>query len=426
MDKINAWAAKSGQQIKTSLNMGNAPGGTHTATSGAVREILVLSRELAAGNFKRAAGSATILAQQLGIVKYLVNPITAAVVGLAAALFAAYKESVALTERLSGLKLPEGLKADYVPKFLQRINAAAEAQKEINKEVARTAELYNSAAEAAKRQEEVTKTHFDHLRKMNEYSAKTEAEKAKALLQINKDERAQQIKNKQDEWVALQKEVKDKKKQGDSILVNSEEHDKEILKQRQKMAEEAQKYLDQVQNPTTSAKAKEAIVRGYNAIALTGVSGGDLDKAKADNMAEARRRIAAANSWQDTMHENDLQRRRKEELYKDAGNAAKNAATIALAITDPKTGMIAQKRQKDIDEAAEAAAKTAHEQAFQTDTKVARGHLTENQRIGAYMSQGTSTIIDVNRRQLKELQDIRRLLAVNGPGHGPPLDAPRN
>lgn len=58
---------------------------SHHVNSLAIRESLVLMREAAAGNWSRMAGSATLLAQSLGGVSLLMNPIVLGVAGVAAA-----------------------------------------------------------------------------------------------------------------------------------------------------------------------------------------------------------------------------------------------------------------------------------------------------------------------------------------------------
>jgi len=98
------------------------------------------------------------------------------VLAVGVGMFAAYKLSKALVEKLSGIKPPDW-KPEYIAKYLQKANQALEVQRAINDEIKKQNDLYDSAAEKAARIAEITKSHFDHLRKMNELSNLTERQK---------------------------------------------------------------------------------------------------------------------------------------------------------------------------------------------------------------------------------------------------------
>jgi hypothetical protein len=70
-------------------------GGHGHGRSGIMRESMVLVREISAGNWKRAAGSASLLLQYLGklgtVMSLLINPITGVIGGLAAGVGLVYK-----------------------------------------------------------------------------------------------------------------------------------------------------------------------------------------------------------------------------------------------------------------------------------------------------------------------------------------------
>lgn len=413
MSALPTTAAETGKKVNGALAGGIQVSGDAHVKSGAMREALVLIRELSNGNFTRVPGSASLLIQQLGLLKYILNPIVGIIAGIAAGFLAAYKLSGALVEKLSGLKIPE-IKLDYIAKAYQRINAAAEAQKEINREIKKSEELYNSAASAAQRVADATKEHFEHLRKMNDFAqerelklASTEEEKSRirqkysqAGLLINAQERAEILKNKEAEAVALNAEALDKKRAGDAIRVNSKQYDEQELKNKKQMADEAQKYLDELSQ--SKGGAREKILRGYNAVALSGVSGADLDQAERDNRKEAQRRIQAAKDAADRVAENEQTRKEKESLYKEAGEAAAKAVTTALeAGTLKKTNA-----QKAKDEADEQKAKLAAEDLKQS--KFRNPDVNALQKIGAYApSQLETTGLDLSRKQEDHLRNIR-------------------
>jgi hypothetical protein len=63
-----------------------AMGGMKIQTALATRELVVMGREIARGNFSRLAGSATILAQSMGVLAFAFTPVGIAVIGLTAGL----------------------------------------------------------------------------------------------------------------------------------------------------------------------------------------------------------------------------------------------------------------------------------------------------------------------------------------------------
>ena len=386
-----------------------------------------LGTSILTGDLEGAAYHATKLVNSLGLLKYVLNPVTGIVLGLVAGFAAAYKLAGALTTRLTGLKWPE-MHTEYVAKHLQKLHAAAEAQKEINKEVVKSIELYNSAASAAKRVEETTKAHYQHLQKMNDYreqaelnAAQTDAGKdavrakyAERALALKNEERNAEIKNKQAEADALVKESSAKKKQGDAIVVGSKEHDDQILNQRKKAAEEAQAYLDGLEK--SKGSAKEKLVRGYNAVALTGVSGNDLDAAEKANKAEAYRRIQAHKDFVDQNAGNDEARAKKADLYKAAGESGEKAATAILEGSE----MAKKAKQSALDDAEENRAKLAAENSKSGGAiSMTRNSL---QAIGAYGAAAPheQQMLDTAKRSEGYLQRIEvHMASIAGKGGAP-------
>jgi hypothetical protein len=422
-DESIALAKQGGKEIQKGLN-----GAGGELKSGATRELLVLIRELGRGDFKRAAGSFTLLLQNLGAMSLLMNPITAAVIGLGAGLFAAWKFSTALVEKMSGLKIPD-FKPEYIAKHLQKINQATEAQKEINREVRKTEELYDSAAKSAERFAGVLKEHFEHQRKMNTLAmdgelalAKTEEQRQAVRkkysdqeLAINARERAEEVKNKKQERMDLDDEAARKKRQADGINVNSREHDQQLLEHKKKMAEEAQKYLDEVNSPGLGQKAKNAAVTGFNKVALSGVSGNDLAAAESANRKEAQQRIQAYKDQADKNADNDELRKQKQELYKTAGDSASKAAELGKEIPD----LIKTNAQKNADEAGEASAKLASESA--RDARRAHGgrpDVNALQRIGAYAGgrDPKEDLLRQGNRSLEKLEKYMETIVQRGQG----------
>lgn len=331
--------------------------------------------DVAVGNLDHAAVKAGFLVNKLGLLKYLVNPVTAIAAGLVAGFAAAYKLAGALTDRLAGLKLPD-LKVAYIAKHLQAINAVAEAHKEINKEVQKTIELYNSAANRAERMRKETKEKYDHERKMDDL-----LNHGRNRWKIDEAERKQEQVDKQKEQDMLVREANQKQAQADKIKVSSQPHDQQILEQRKKLAEEAEKYL--TESAAAKGTFKEKLIRAYNSVALTGVSGKDLDAAGKANEAEARRRIQAAKEWEDQMAKNDETRKKRDELYNQSKESAAKAATSALELQDmKKQHAIQSKNEKE-------------ERDVRPEIKA---HLNSLQKQGAYAPGASVSLLDVNKR----------------------------
>lgn len=426
MDKINSMAKKTGQNIQASLS-GGGLGEGGPLKAGVLREVLVLVRELGAGNFRRAASSATILVQRLGMLKVILNPVTGIIVGMVAGFAAAYKLTGYLVDKLSGLKVP-AFHPEYIAQHLQKLGMIAQEQQDINKEIERTKELYGSVAEEAGRVAERNKEAFEHQRKMNEYAEEEEMAHAKTGkqreavrrkysdldLDLKEQERQTTIRNHEVEQKKLQEESTAKKAAADKIAteVGSKESDENIARFRKAQSEDAQKYLDDVaKNPNGTMRDKA--IKAYNAVALSGVSGSDLKAAEKANAEEARRRIKAAQDWEDEMWGRSEKRKRMEELNKDAGSAAVRAAQIGITLPEEK----ARAAQQAVNDRAEAEAKLRAESAEAFHPKMVRGVVTSLQQVGAFGRDAQQ--VDISKRMLHELKGIHdKIGKVGGEGSG--------
>ena len=193
---------------KLTKGFGGGSGG-HGGKTGAISEAIVMARELSRGNFSRLPGSFSLLLQRSGalakILPFILNPITGIAAGLLAGAAAAYKLNNYLVSSLTGLDHAE-LKMSYIPKHLQSINRAVEAQKELNLEVSRAVELYHGVAEQSERTVEAVRKQFDHLRKMNELTENDPSKREKNRVSLDKQERAEMLRLQANEELALQKE----------------------------------------------------------------------------------------------------------------------------------------------------------------------------------------------------------------------------
>lgn len=318
------------------------------------------------------------------------------IVGLAAGIWAGVKQIQIATKSLGGMDVKD-FNPEYIAKHLQAINRIADEQKEVNKEVQRTVDLYNSAAKSAERMAETTKDHFDHLRKMNSFE-KDPAKRAANQLEIDKQERVQDLANKYVEKYNLEREAEARQAQAMAIQVSSKEHDEQLLNQKKQAAEEAQKFLDSSPSARTFGNAVVA------ANPFSGVSAKDINAALDAKKAEARQRITDYKATVDQVAANEELRKKREDLIKQAGGSAAAAAAIGLQIPD------LQKRfnQRNADEAAEMAAELSAKRG-----SVMRGHVNSLQQVGAYTQ---SAHIDLARRQLDALHKIEHNTGRGGHG----------
>jgi hypothetical protein len=301
-----------------------------------------------------AANKATVAAGT-SISKFGV--LTLVLIALAAGAFAAYKQSTALIEKLSGFKIPD-FEPKYIPQHLQSVNRIAEAWKQINHEIENTQDKYNSVATAANRIAEATKKQFEHLRKMNDLSGSSDQAKAGRRLFIDDEERAAQMANKIAEQAALTKEGNAAQARAAGISVPSKDRDQNISEWRKAMyyaANEAAKAIEKSKLEGTFGVNKRDIFRKYNQATDSGVSTTDLDAAEKQVFADRSKWKKAYNNSIDQMAANDETRKTQEQLTKQAGEYLSKAAGTALEIEELRK----TNPQLAADEAAESAAKMA-------------------------------------------------------------------
>lgn len=359
----------------------------------------VASREAAAAQ-ELESGAATAAVGPLGVVLGIV-------VALGAGFYASYKLGQHLIDVLSGLK-PAEFHPEYIARHLQGVNQIAEAQKEINKEIDKTVEKYYSAASAAERVSKATSEHFEHLRKMNEYE-KDPHKKAANELEINRQERAAQLANMIAEQSNLTLQGKAKQNEANKLLTGlpGEKNDEQNLSKAKKEAEEAQKFLNEMDR-SPDMFTKQKAWRAYNKMAWTGVSDTDIVKGQKDAEDEAHRRIANIGKVTEQNYANEQLRKQAQDLIKESGGQLSQAAALALAIkAQPKINAT-----KDADEAAESAAKLASEKGG-----FKHGPVNEMQKIGAYASQAYDQGLVIARKSEHHLKVIADHVTKQG-GYG--------
>lgn len=315
-------------------------------------------------------------------------------IAIAAGAYLAYKQIQAVKEVMSGLK-PVDFDPEYIAKHLKAGNANAEAQKEINKEIEKSVELHNSAAKSAERAAQVSKAHFEHLRKMNGFE-RDPRKKIVRGFEIAKQERDDDLGKQITAKANLEMEGKAKQAKAAAIRVSSKEEDANLLALRKKEAESAKEFLKH------NGDFGEKFTRARAAIAIGSV--GDVNAANDKNAAEAHAKIKAYESTVDDVAARDEIRKKKDTLNKQAGEALSKAADSTDEIDEQK------KRNALADKNAKAEVRA------ELDNKipnVGKLDLNEHQKIGAYSSLNSSNMetqmlrtAELSEQHLKEIKTL--------------------
>jgi hypothetical protein len=305
-----------------------------------------------------------------------------------------------------GLDLP-GLKDDYIPKLLRHTSDAANAQQKITDAVRKTVEEYGSAEARAKRVSDVTKEHYDHLRKIAELERNPAAKEAK-ILAINQQERAAELGNLNNEKVSLELEARNKLAEAMRVKpTTTAAEDERNLKDLQSNALAAEMHLDKGGGKWDAIKKEAAIQYGGWAFG-TGIGEDERRAAvkSAEDMTdeEAQRRIQQYHDRQDIVEENKRKRKLQEDAESGAAKASAKAADIGMSIPDLQKKFAQQNK----DEAELAQAQLANER-----MKVEHGKVNSLQQIGGLPVFG---MLDVQRASLHELKGIHAVLKTPRPG----------
>lgn len=355
-----------------------------------------IASQNAAAAAEAEAGAARASVGPLGIVGGVL-------VAIGAGAYAANKLVRGLTDTLAGVKAPESFEPDYIVKRLQKANATAEIQRQINDEVSKSVRLYNSAAEAGRRSEQTAKAHYDHLRKMNELRERAELNGVTSVsarqairqrysdadLEIGRQERAQQIADKRAEKFNLEHESTAAQERANKINVPSrqqDENDLRLAEEKLRITREAAATIEKAKHDPGFLNLVNSrdVLRAYNSIAATGVSGKDLNAAEKQVTTDRTAQEMAVRQLKEQLDKNSLARTEKEDLSKQAAASAGKAAEIGLALPT----MIQNANQANQDAREEAAAQLASDK---SGARSGSGHgmnLNSQQRIGAYAQAG--------------------------------------
>jgi hypothetical protein len=412
-----------------------------TGLSGILGEAFVIMREIGRGNFSRIPGSLSILGQRLGWLKFLFTALgasaAAALAGIAAGIAIAYNRVTGLANRLAGFQLPD-FKVDHVAKYLQKVNLAGEAWKNIGMEVRRVNEAYDSVNQSAERHLEILKEQFAHAEELNAIAKQTEldqghgrtrtleieAKYARISLENKKRERAAELEVLQQQERDLAKEGRTKMEQAAKLIGNpnfipeaKEEQKTEMFRKNKEAAEE---YLKERREAEQNVKGgltegmnlkRTAARKFYSSMGISGQTDSEIDAADFESKRRASKQINTYNAWIDGKAERDRARTRVSDLEGVGKDSIAKSAELARSNKHLATvNSIADKNdeEKQIARLTEMARKP-----------LARPNIEINdlQKHGGFIGGPNVQLVDINRSMDRTLKAI--LVKFNSPnGNG--------
>lgn len=326
-----------------------------------------------------------------------------------------------------------------IAKALQSAGRQAELQREINVEVRKTAELYQSAAKAAERMTEITKIFYEHKKTMNDNQRdfdmakarndyqRFQAEKDHMIRQVDIDrqDRAQGIKNTENEIQNLDKEEASKKAQAAAIKVKSDPATDEIVEAAHKAAQQGQKLIDE--NEKTYGTPE--VIRHGNGPAVPGLNVdynwsrigndvqdlatfGETESVRKENLKKAHADIQREKEVMNEKHKHDVDMARKKELENEAKTAAERSAFLKGDMSHHKN-INATMNDNEREDTISKLKTMQAELAYKPGT---HGEVNSLQRVGAWSAPATSSLVDVSRRIEKEIIGLRKDMENRGKG----------
>lgn len=152
-----------GQTDSELRKLGVGMASAHSGTAGVTRELVVMAREASRGNFSRMSGSAMILADRMGVLTKVINPVSLAILGTIAVIGAAVvatgvydAEQQKLIATMVGVGAASGLSAAQMQ---AAANAAARSSGQARSTTLSSAEAF--AAAGVRSQEAIQKLSAD-------------------------------------------------------------------------------------------------------------------------------------------------------------------------------------------------------------------------------------------------------------------------
>lgn len=344
-----------------------------TVNSGAMREALVLIREISSGNWTRVPGSLSILIQRLGLLKYVLTPIVGllAGVGIAAAAVALHFKHMADA-------------ADNEYNAFNKLHGVLEAQANALKRASEHAENFADwLKELDNRQESLTQSTEDALR-----AATTQADREEiiAKAKIDAARNAEETRN-----AAIKAEQ-------DAESNAAGAHGTAFIEENKKAAVEARKLLEAVQDAQTGKQLKQTGVGPYGPTFAPMTSAEEAQEKKtvkidgkefSMSLAEAMKLVQGFSGVETAEEKQRQLDKAVEQAKKDADKARQD--------------------QISIDRLTAKEDRPEHEKAT-----LIRGHVNALQAVGAYAQPGQVEMLDVAKRSEKHLAKIANAVDKTG------------
>ncbi len=410
MADIDAMAKRTGNTITTAMRGdGAGSGGVMGGKSGAMRESLVLLREISRGNWSRVPGSFSILVSQLNLMKYLLNPITIGLVALGTAAFFAAKHMFKMAEDARNLR-------DVMDLTKIKFTDQAEAMRR----AAEQAQSFNDWLRNIRRSEEDLKTSVDETLKSMRERAKIERESASArgagksqLLGMDLAEAKKELEVlKEAEKAATKKMEADTKRARTAENISNNPNRAGEEKNAREHEQQMGKIVDAIQAKMKTLNffhlGEKDPYTGLRPFVKTRPD----DNAKIDvevdgkgfrmSLNEAKKKFGVLSE-----HVDRLARAQKE--YADLVERMKHLTEKDKAEKENLT-----QKKKEL----EGRIANLNNEPEQMHRVLFRGSINSAQRLGAYAPQASTALVDESKKIHKEIQKLRGDVQGLGKGSG--------
>lgn len=323
---VDKMAKRTGDNLGSSLAGGSK--------SVAMREVLVLMREISRGNWTRVPGSLSLLLTNLGIFGTVVSGaaglltvFASALGGVALAAGIAYYKVASLTKELTGLKIPD-FRPEYIVKRLQAVNQVAEAWRQMGDAVRKAKEDFEGVDASSERAAKALKEQFEFMRKMN--ALQTDPVKRDAgEADIDRQEKAAELEAQKTKEFQLHKAANDQINQANAMKVPTAEEDRNNLAMLKARADSMAKEVSEMDVKENEGSDLNHLGRYlYRPGAprdsyLKSVK--EAQDAKRKEAAEVDKSYKAAMEQNDA---NELVRKSRQELLKSADQSAAESYKI--------------------------------------------------------------------------------------------------
>ena len=325
---------------------------------------------------------------------------------------------------------------EYVPLLKRHLSDALNLQRQIAEAVQNTTEKYDSAAEAAKRQTEISKMQFEHERKMLDIKKESKLLSTKNpqdrievenqyigdYLGLDSREHQNTLAGRKREQEALNTDIESAKRELAQIgPINTADEDAALLKSADERKKQAEEVLGKEQTMRENARITASRIGAY----ATG-KGTAYDKRLEDAKAAAAEKeqsvVDEANKLQDTIQQNDLIRKRQEELRKRISESSARIAEIGVSDAETREKFAIEEQNKKDEMSAKAQLELTKKDKSGRESST---ELSALQRIGGeYAFPAMDEANNIARDSNRQLHQIRQSLHQAGT-RKPPMGSAR-